>query len=186
MVTTRSITRTGLTSSTNMAGTAPTAATLTQFVNNPYQANFNPSDKVGAQLYIEATKPFADDKRIEVSQKNVTKLMNQLNGDARKFFWSPLINLVDTNDAGTAKKQILEDFETLSLEDVKKQANRIWNDPAALHSDPLPATFAISNLTIVPKDLITELRGSTFNRRLLKMLCIFPSLVRIFYKRQKS
>ena len=114
-------TRSGFNSRRNMAGSTTTTTTLTQFVNNPYQADFNPSDKVGAQLYIEATKPFADDKRIEVTQKNVTKLMDQLNGDARKFFWSLLINLVDTHDARTAKKQILEDFDTLSLEDVKNK-----------------------------------------------------------------
>ena len=83
-----------------------TNTTLIQFVNNPYQANFNPSDKVGAQLYIEATKLFAEDKLIEVSQKNVMKLMDQMKNDARKFFWLPLINFVDTNVTGNAKKQI--------------------------------------------------------------------------------
>ena len=130
-----------------------TLTTLVQFVNNPYQANFNPSDKVGAQLYIEATKSFPEDKRIEVSQKNVTKFMDQMNSDARKFFWSPLINLVDTNVAGDAKKQILEDFDSLSLEDVKKQAERIWNNPGASYNDPLPDNFIISDLNNIATDV---------------------------------
>ena len=125
---------------TNVPTLQQTNTALIQFVNNPYQANFNLSDKVGAQLYIEATKSFSADKRIDVSQKNVTKFLDQMKSDARKFFWSPLINLVDTNITGNAKKQILEDFDPLSLNDVKKQAERIWSNPQASYDDPLPGS----------------------------------------------
>ena len=140
---------------------------LTQFVNNPYQANFNPSDKVGAQLYVEATKSFSEDKRIEVTQKNVTKFMDQMKSDARKLFWSPLINLVDTNVAGNAKKQILEDFDSLSLDDVKKQAERIWNNPRAAHDDPLPGTFTISDLNNIATDTTEQEQYYKRNRSVM-------------------
>ena len=75
-----------------------------------------------------------------------------MKSDARKFFWSPLINLVDTNVIDNAKKQILEDFNSLSLNDVKKQAERIWNNPQASYDDPLPNNFIISYLNNIATD----------------------------------
>jgi hypothetical protein len=76
-----------------------------QFVNNPYQADINPSDKVGSQLWINATKPFPDDKKITVTQPNVIQFMDQMLMDSRKFFWSPLINLVPIDATGNIKKK---------------------------------------------------------------------------------
>ena len=78
--------------------------------------------------------------------------MDQMKSDTRKFFWSPLINLVDTNVTGNAKKQIFEDFDLLSLNDVKKQVERIWNDPQASYDDPSPDNFIITDLYNIATD----------------------------------
>jgi hypothetical protein len=123
-----------------------------QFVNNPYQADINPSDKVGSQLWINATKPFPDDKKITVTQPNVIQFMDQMLMDSRKFFWSPLINLVPIDATGNIKKKILQDFEDLTLDAVKKQAERTWSNPQALFDDPLPADFIISDLNNIQTD----------------------------------
>ena len=133
---------------------APVAPTPTVYVRNPYQANFNPADANGTKLWIAATKAFENDKKIAVKQNNVTVFMDQMKSDARKFFWSPLLNLIETSD-GT-KKKLLEDFDSISLEDVQKQATRIWHDANATYATAVPATMTTADLTDIDTNPVSK------------------------------
>ena len=143
-----------------LAGGTPTPAASSNYFSDPYQSNFNPSDSVGAKLWTTATKSFDPDKQIKVTQNNVTQFMDQMKNDSRKFYWSPLVNLINTS---TGMKKILEDFDTISLEDVQKQAAQIWNNAAATRADPLPGDFTITDLPNVATDATEK---ETFYKRM--------------------
>ena len=70
--------------------------------------------------------------------------MDEMKSDSRNFFWSSLLNLIETSD-GT-KKKILEDFDPITLEDVQKQATRIWNNGTATYTIPVPASMLTTEL----------------------------------------
>ena len=131
-------------------GVAPPPAIPITFCSDPYQSDFNPSDSVGSKLWINATKALDSDKQIKVTQANATKFMDLVKTDSRKFYWSPLINLIQNGTA--TRRKILEDFDQITLLDVQKQARQIWNNQNANYDDPMPEEFTITDLPNIAGD----------------------------------
>jgi hypothetical protein len=103
--------------STNMTNNA-TTTNVTTFAANPFNSEINPSTTNGLKLFTAGT--VARKEKLNATLSNSKPFLEAMRDDAADFGWGILISnvLVDGN-----KKQILENFNDLDVEKVRKFMN---------------------------------------------------------------
>ena len=51
---------------------------MTEYNENPLRSDFNPGTAAGQKIFLEKTKPLLDDKRLDLTASNATKIMEVL------------------------------------------------------------------------------------------------------------
>jgi len=123
----------------SLTNTGAQSSTTTRFILDPYSSDINPGSESGRKLFLKATEERTDAKRVDVTQGNAKEFLELMTDDAKNFSWGALVHMVLDTDG--ERRSILRDIRKLSLEGVKIQAMRIWNDSAATYSSTLPTNF---------------------------------------------
>lgn len=116
----------------------------TTFILDPYSSDINPGTEAGRKLFLKATEERTDAKRIDVTQGNAKEFLEMMTDDAKNFSWGSLVHRVVEKDG--QRRSILRDIRKLSLEAVKLQAMRIWNDSTATQASTLPTEFTTTEI----------------------------------------
>ncbi len=116
----------------------------TTFILDPYSSDINPGTESGRKLFLKATEERTDTKRVDVTQGNAKEFLEMMTDDAKNFSWGSLVHRVVDTDG--ERRSILRDIRKLTLEAVKKQAMRIWNDSTATRASTLPTDFTTTEI----------------------------------------
>ena len=111
---------------------------MTKYNENPLRADFNPGTPAGQKIFLEKTKPLPDDKRLNLTASNATKIMEVL--QLKEVSMGKIINAIPTSWLGGVAgdfKNLLSQSPSISLERMQREAHRRNGNPIA-ETDPLP------------------------------------------------
>ena len=115
---------------------------MTTFVEDPFEGNINPGESNGQKLFTMATAERPKDSKITVSQSEVVNVMNLFRRDSNSFGWGILTSCIESLDG--VKHSILENYHSLTLDLVKKQAVRTFSDLSFALVDDVPDPMVTS------------------------------------------
>ena len=123
-------TRTSAATAAALASARASALTATvTWCTDPFLGKINPGTHEGIKLYTTATKERSKENRLSASQDNVDAIMEAFRGDCNNFGWGPLVNCVLL--ANGTSKSILNDFQAVTLNDVKLLSVSTWGNKTA-------------------------------------------------------
>jgi hypothetical protein len=129
--------------SNNIATTATTQKVVT-FAANPFNSEINPSTTNGLKLFTSGT--VARKEKLNATLSNSKPFLEAMRDDSADFGWGILISNVLVDGA---KKQILENFNDLDVDKVRKFMNPVFfsrtdtnlppskNKPSMFEIDPI-------------------------------------------------
>ena len=112
---------------------------MTEYNENPLRSDFNPGTPAGQKIFLEKTKPLPDDKRLDMTASNATKILDYL--QLKEASIGKIITAIPTQwIAGVAShfKNLLSQSPSITLERIQREAFRRHGTPVA-ETDPLPA-----------------------------------------------
>ena len=109
-------------------GLPPSTSPPKQYVTDPYESNFNPGDKLGADLYKTATEPLKPSERFNLTQEKAAELLRLLKEKSQAFYWGSCVNLIPQSYPATMdnSKSLLLQPNCVSLLSVQREAAWCW------------------------------------------------------------
>ena len=175
--------------STATAPSTSTSSASPQFVTDPYESNFNPGEKLGADLFKTATAPLKDSERFNLTQDKAAAFLRVLKDKNQAFKWGFSVNRIPQDYPATLdnQKSLLLQPNLVSLLSVQREAARCWGgyDTKITPLPPLPSKKVVKILdytkdedkalfyeqirrTMVAKTIFGMLKPSAYQTIMLK------------------
>ena len=106
------------------------------YTSDPFEGDINPGDTAGIKLFTLATAERDKSEKLAISQDKVTEIMSAFLQDSNSFGWGILINQIP--DAAGNNLSILEDFDKVTLDQVKAQSAKTFNNFGFALGNDLP------------------------------------------------
>ena len=96
------------------------------FIVDPFQGDINPGASADRALFNQATKSLEQSKRINATLGNAKQVRSHLEDLASKYGWGAIIS--DIQDSSGKGRNILAEYEHLTLEDAQRNAMEFLTD----------------------------------------------------------
>ena len=106
------------------------------FTSDPFVGNIDPGEQAGIKLFTLATAECDKNEKLVISQDKVTDIMSAFRQDSNSFGWEILVNQI-LNTAGE-NCRILDNYDTVTLDEVKAQAAKTFSYFGFAPGDALP------------------------------------------------
>ena len=116
------------TAAATSTSTTSTSSASPQFVTDPYESNFNPGEKLGADLFKTATEPLKASERFNLTQDKAADFLRVLKDKNQAFKWGFSVNRIPQDYPATLdnQKSLLLQPNLVSLLSVQREAARCW------------------------------------------------------------
>ena len=152
---------------------------MTVYSDSPFDGNTNPAGSSGLKLFLAATKGPESKERITLGPETAILFLQLVCSLLSLYGWAILIGLIP--DINADKRNMLQQWNYLKVEDVQAQATSYWGDG----SNNIPTPLTITNFNpendenhktrffkrvrskMISKAIEAHLTTSSFNKLLL-------------------
>ena len=110
---------------------------------NPYAFNIDLKEKIGSSLFLSATKGLDDDDKISLSVDTAVDFKAEVDRSAADFCWGTVCS--DISIGGGNSKDLLEQYNELTLLHVKAHADATWGCTTNDNKIPRPGGGGLSD-----------------------------------------
>ena len=110
---------------------------------NPYAFSIDLKEKIGSSLFLRATQGLDDDDKISLSIDTAVDFKAEVDRAAADFCWGTVCS--DTSIGGGDSKDLLEQYNELTLLHVKAHADATWGCSSNDNKIPRPSGGSLSD-----------------------------------------
>ena len=95
-----------------------------EFIDNPFEGDFNPCDPLGQKLFLEATSfEVKDEDKFSIAYENTTKIVDLFSSLSNCFGWGRLVHNIKVSNNTYS---IIRNHKMVSITDVQLQAESYY------------------------------------------------------------